>query len=192
MKRRISMSSQENRLQQQQNLSTTFHGYTSPLYQDPSSGVTISYHSQSKLNKSKQFHTVTFSSSSISSSPTSSILASSSSSTITKSLASTSAFGCPTPIITHLIDIYPKAASTIPEPSGGKYPIELAIESGKCYHSVIDPLIDAFPQILFPNSVTPDPNSVTPETDCVDKTWCAGIDRLCNSLSSALMIIFDS
>ncbi len=151
------------------NLSTTFHGYSSSSYQDPSSGVTITY-SQSKVNKNKQYHTVSFASRSSIPSCGASFLhsSSSSSSSLLKTLQ-----GYPTPIITHLIDLYPQAAS-IPEPSSGKYPIELAIESGKSYHSVIDPLIDAYPGFLFSTT------TIQGEIDF-------GIDRIFHSLSNALI-----
>ena len=79
--------------------------------------------------------------------------------------------------------IYPKAAS-IPEPSTGRYPLELAIESGKSYDSVIDPLIDAFPDLIFPPKLTEETTSAEAQDGSNNGIM---IDRVYTSLSNALM-----
>jgi len=144
--------------QRRQNLSTTFHGTSSLFYEDPSTGVSISYHLQSKYSKSKQYRTVSCSSS-LSSSSSSQSTSWSSSSSSTASTSSSKVFSTKsmhsieTPLISHLIDVYPDGVK-IAEPSSGKYPIELAIESGKTYHSVISPLIDVFPELIFDKNLS--------------------------------------
>ncbi len=164
-----------------QDLSTSFHGYSSILYQDPSSDFVISYHSQSKSTQNEQYHTASFVPPTISSSS----MTVSSWDPLNTSTCTAYSNGMnptvmiPTPIISHLIDAYPTAAG-IPEPSSGKYPIELAIESGKSFFSVISPLLNSFPHILYPY------NEVA-QNNANNNARPIGIDRIYTSLSTALM-----
>ena len=106
-------------------ISTSFHGQSSIVYEEKL-GVTLSYYPASKSQKNKQYTTTSFQ-------PTESFAAHQ------------------TPILAHLLDIYPEAAS-IPDDQG-KYPVLLAIESGKSFEFVIKPLLDAFPHLLIGGNV---------------------------------------
>lgn len=107
-------------------ISTSFHGQSSVVYEEKL-GVTLSYYPDaSKSQKNKQYTTTSFQ-------PTESFAAHN------------------TPILAHLLDIYPEAAS-IPDDQG-KYPVLLAIESGKSFEFVIKPLLDAFPHLLLGGNV---------------------------------------
>jgi hypothetical protein len=117
-------SSADNANPNRYSISTSFHGQPSVVY-DEKLGVTLSYYPDtSNYQKNKQFATTSFQTS--------------------------EAFAIhQTPIIAHLLDIYPEAAS-VPDDQG-KYPVILAIESGKSYEYAIEPLLDAFPRILLGN-----------------------------------------
>mmetsp|Transcript_554 Transcript_554/g.848 ORF Transcript_554/g.848 Transcript_554/m.848 type:complete len:1091 (-) Transcript_554:94-3366(-) len=107
-------------------ISTSFHGLSSVVYEEKL-GVTLSYFPDaSKSQKNKQYTTTSFQ-------PSESFAAHQ------------------TPILAHLLDIYPEAAS-IPDDQG-KYPVLLAIESGKSFEFVIEPLLDAFPHLLLGSNV---------------------------------------
>jgi len=111
-------------------ISSSFHGQSSTIYEEKS-GVTLHYYPNavngpgSRNHKFKQYSTTSFQ----------------------PSAAFTTH---QTPIISHLLDIYSDAAS-IPD-DYGKFPLSLAIESGKSYEFVIAPLLDAFPQLLLDRS----------------------------------------
>lgn len=102
-------------------ISTSFHGQSAIVYEEQL-GLTLNYYPDTSTSqKNKQYATASFQ-------PAESF-------SMHK-----------TPIISHLLDIYPEAAS-IPD-DHGKYPVLLAIESGKNYDYVIEPLLDAFPGLL--------------------------------------------
>ena len=107
-------------------ISTSFHGQSATLYEEKL-GLTLRYYPDMKTHKNKQYTTTSF------------------------QPAESLAFH-QTPIISHLLDIYPGAAS-IPD-DRGKYPVLMAIESGKSYDYVIEPLLDAFPNLILLGSIS--------------------------------------
>lgn len=116
--------------QNRYSISTSFHGQSATVYEEKL-GLTLSYYPDwAKSQKNKQYATASF-----------------------QPVESFSTHR--TPIISHLLDIYPDAAS-VPD-DNGKYPVLLAIESGKSYEFVIEPLLDAFPDLLgFGNKIALD------------------------------------
>lgn len=102
-------------------ISTSFHGQSTLVYEEKLGVILTYYPDKKKAQKNKQYTTTSFQPSEFK-------------------------VAHQTPIISHLLDIYPDAAST-PDDQG-KYPILLAIESGKSYEFVIEPLLEAFPAIM--------------------------------------------
>ena len=104
-------------------ISSTFHGESSSDFEDETSGVTISYRTDSEEpNKQRKYQTTSF------------------------QLPQQYVFQM-TPIIPHLLSIYPEAASLQDE--SGKQPLLLSIESGKTWIGAIEPLLDAYPDLLI-------------------------------------------
>jgi hypothetical protein len=147
-------------------ISTSFHGQSSVVYEEKL-GVTLSYYPAAKSHKNKQYTTTSFQ-------PTESFAAHQ------------------TPILAHLLDIYPEAAS-IPDDQG-KYPVLLAIESGKSFEFVIKPLLDAFPHLLISGNAhaglsgfgSSDPDGDAYMQDPGDVNSNAGMDAIQASLMHGL------